>query len=330
MKPHDGVPAGAVGPARHVRVRPWLVQLRPYLMFVSGVAGAAGLALGPGIRPSLLVAAGLAFFLSYGFGQLLTDCFQTDTDALSAPERPLSAGRLDRRRALAGSLVGLGACGGTFVVLEPRTLPLVAAAVSGLALYTPLKRLWWAGPPWNAGVVALLVPIGWACAGGLRVSDRGFLPLVAATLAAFFAYADFVLVGYFKDVEADRATGYRTLPVVFGRRRATAVAHVLAGLGLAAGLAAILAARPMAPVGAPASLALWGAAVASALVGHLRLGGVRSDARAYEAIVPVVLSFVSLMAAIAAAGRPGWWPLLLLWVGAFPVAVARRPARAQV
>ena len=35
--------------------------------------------------------------------------------------------------------------------------------------------------------------------------------------ATFFGYANFVLAGYFKDIEADRATGYRTFPVVFGR-----------------------------------------------------------------------------------------------------------------
>lgn len=326
----DGLSAPAVPARVRLRVRPWVVQLRPYLMFVSGLAGAAGLALGPGTRLGVLVAAGLAFFLSYGFGQVLTDCFQTDTDALSAPERPLSAGRLDRRLALAGSLAGLAACGGTFVLLEPRTLPLVAAAIAGLSLYTPLKRRWWAGPPWNALVVALLVPIGWACAGGMRAPLTSPLPLAAAALAAFFGYADFVLVGYFKDVEADRATGYRTLPVAFGRRRATAVAHLLSLLGLAAGLVAILSARPSAPVGAAVAATLWTAALVAAIAGHVRLARVRTDERAHEAIVPVVVSFVFLMAAIAVAGRPGWWPLLLLYAGAFPLSAARRPVRAQV
>ncbi len=326
----DGVPVSPLRAGLRFRLRPWLVQLRPYLMFVSGAAGAAGLSLGPGTRPAVLVAAGLAFFLSYGFGQVLTDCFQTDTDALSAPERPLSAGRLDRRLALAGSLLGLAACGATFVLLEPRTLPLVVGAIAGLALYTPLKRRWWAGPPWNALVVALLVPIGWACAGGLRASGPWPPALATATGAAFFAYADFVLVGYFKDVEADRATGYRTLPVAFGRRRAGAVAHLLPVPGLVAGLVAILSVRPEFPTGAPVAAILWTVALLAALVGHLRLGRVRSDARAHRAIVPVLGSFVFLMAAIAAAARPGWGLILLAGAGALPLSVARRPVRAQV
>ena len=42
---------------------------------------------------------GLAFFVSYGFGQALTDCFQTDTDALSAPYRPLVRGLVEEELA---------------------------------------------------------------------------------------------------------------------------------------------------------------------------------------------------------------------------------------
>lgn len=330
MKGLETASVPSAGSEIGLRLRPWIVQLRPYLMFVSGLAGVAGLALGPEVRASRLVPAAVAFFLSYGFGQVLTDCFQRDTDALSAPDRPLSAGRLDRRLALAGSVAGLGACGGTFVLLEPRSAPLVVASIAGLALYTPLKRRWWAGPPWNAAVVALLVPLGWACAGGLRGTAAPPLALAAATLAAFFAYADFVLVGYFKDVEADRATGYRTLPVAFGRPRAAAVAHLLPVLGLGAGLVAIQALGPPRTGGGLVAALLWAAAAATARAGHLRLASVRTDALAHAAIVPVVVSFVFLMAAIVSAARPGWWPLALLCAAAFPLAVARRPVRAQV
>jgi len=42
----------------------------------------------------------------------------------------------------------------------------------------------------------------------------------SAVCAVFFGYANFVVMGYFKDISADRATGYRTFPVTFGWRAA--------------------------------------------------------------------------------------------------------------
>ncbi len=72
----------------------YLIQMRPYLLFVSGAAGLMGMAVGyeryPDVSPTRLLLAFPPFFLAYGFGQALTDCFQTDTDRISAPERPLS------------------------------------------------------------------------------------------------------------------------------------------------------------------------------------------------------------------------------------------------
>ena len=63
------------------------IHMRPYLLFVSGAAGLAGMAFtwerGPLEDWRILVVA--VFFFSYGLGQALTDCFQTDTDKLSAP-----------------------------------------------------------------------------------------------------------------------------------------------------------------------------------------------------------------------------------------------------
>ena len=35
-------------------------------------------------------------------------------------------------------------------------------------------------------------------------------------ILTFFSYTSFVLIGYLKDITADRETGYRTFPVVFG------------------------------------------------------------------------------------------------------------------
>jgi hypothetical protein len=54
----------------------YLVTMRPYLLFVSGITGFTGMALSSNndlIKLSLIF---IASFLSYGFGQALTDCFR--------------------------------------------------------------------------------------------------------------------------------------------------------------------------------------------------------------------------------------------------------------
>jgi len=69
-----------------------VITMRPYLLFLSGITGIAGVAAVPGAPTPTVLLVFVASFLSYGFGQALTDCFQTDTDALSAPYRPLVRG----------------------------------------------------------------------------------------------------------------------------------------------------------------------------------------------------------------------------------------------
>lgn len=43
-----------------------------------------------------------------------------------------------------------------------------------------------------------------------------------------FSYANFVLVGYLKDMQADKATGYKIFPVVFGWSKTIITGNILA------------------------------------------------------------------------------------------------------
>lgn len=316
--------AGAAAPlASAAFARAYVVTMRPYLLFVSGIAGLAGLAFAPRLPLGLTLGLAVVFFLSYGFGQALTDCFQTDTDTLSAPYRPLVRGRVRRRDVLLVSLAGLGA---SFVVVahfSPAALGLAALATLGLVSYTPFKRRWWGGPWYNAWIVAVLFLIG--VVSGLRGEALRWIPALVATLAAvFFGYANFVLTGYFKDIAADRATDYRTLPVVFGRRRAALVSDVLAALQLVAGGAAL------APAYRAVALPFAVAGAAFAIAAQVRLHAVRSDAEAHRAITPVVHAFILLLAAIATAQRPAWAPVLAGFYAAFVLVLRARPMPEQV
>jgi len=305
--------------------RAYWVTLRPYLFFVSGASGLVGLALAGEIPAAVLAPAFLAFFFSYGLGQAVTDVFQTDTDALSSPYRPLVRGEIAAGPVLAVSLGGLALCSAVFVALCPANALLALAAVAGLLTYTPLKRRVWGGPIWNSWIVALLPAMGLFC--GTRSVATGLTHsgLAWASLSVFFTYAVFVLLGYFKDVEADRRTGYGTLPVRFGRPLSVAVSAVLCALGLAAS-ARLVGGAALASVGG----LLWVAGALLLAGAHARILPAARDAEAHPAIAMAVRGYVALHLGEAALLRPSLWWLVLAFYVLFEAALARRPCRSQI
>src|SRR5829696_2734779 len=119
----------------------YFVQMRPYLLYISGIAGLSGMAMGTNAGTSLWkMLAFIPFFLGYGFGQALTDCFQTDTDKLSAPYRPLSRGVISIRAVLIVSAIGLLASGFLFYSFHPVCFWLTLLAVFGLSTYSYVKK----------------------------------------------------------------------------------------------------------------------------------------------------------------------------------------------
>jgi 4-hydroxybenzoate polyprenyltransferase len=322
-------------PARLLSLAFWRgywVTSRPYLFFVSGASGLVGLAL-VDMPASRLWPAAVAFFLSYGLGQALTDVFQTDTDALSAPYRPLVQGTIAPGHVLAVSLVGLLACGLVFGALNLWTLPLTLLAVVGLFTYTPFKRRFWGGPPWNSAIVGLLPVIGLLCGGGSVARAFGQPGLGPAVASVFFSYAIFVLLGYFKDVEADRRTGYQTLPVRFGRR----LSVVVSGFFLAAaafGSVALVRGVGMTLSGADprrlVGLVLWLTGLALLILAHVRILPTRRDEEAHGPIALSVRGFVALhfgeavlLQVMLAA------PVIVLYI-LFEISLATRPEVKQV
>jgi 4-hydroxybenzoate polyprenyltransferase len=193
----------------------YLVTMRPYLLFVSGITGIAGMSLAPELPGPAAVLIALAAFFSYGFGQALTDCFQIDTDRLSSPYRLLTHGTIGRSQVLGVSVVGLTGCVAVLTWFNPWNLLLGAVAGAGLATYTLFKRKWCGGPWYNAWIVVVLAIMAFLAAGGHTEGAHGALPWTMG--AVFFGYANFVLAGYFKDIAADKQTNYRTMPVVLGR-----------------------------------------------------------------------------------------------------------------
>ncbi|MGO9039623.1 MAG: UbiA family prenyltransferase [Steroidobacteraceae bacterium] len=300
------------------------VTCRPYLMFVSGAAALPGLALGRA-PISRVLPAFVVLFLSYGLGQALTDVFQTDTDALSAPERPLVQGAIDKRTVLIASLGGLTACAAVIVWLSPAAALPAAIAIALLATYTPLKRHWWGGPPWNAAAVALLPLLG-RMAGGTGLAEAlADGAVCAAMVSSFGTYAVFVLLGYLKDVEADRATHYNTVAVRFGRRAAVLCSAACATLGLAASAWLV---QPR--LTDSAGTALWSVGAVILAGAHVLAWRSTSDDDAWPGIQASVHGFVAVHLGEAAAIEPRWTSMAWILFGASIVAMFRRPVRRQV
>jgi len=208
----------------------YLVQMRPYLFFVSGIAGLSGMALYTDIdmknQPDLIIF--IAFFLSYGFGQALTDCYQTDTDKISAPYRPLSKGIISKTSVKTVSLTGLGLVAGILIFHNWINLFLCILSVFGLWSYTYFKKNYvFIGPFYNAWIVVVLVFMGYLASSEMSWSKIFDPPLIKIISLTFLSYTNFVLVGYLKDISADKATGYSTFPVIFGWTKTVWVADAI-------------------------------------------------------------------------------------------------------
>jgi 4-hydroxybenzoate polyprenyltransferase len=307
--------------------------LRPYLFFVSGVSGLVGLAIPGDINWTVLSAAFLAFFFSYGLGQALTDVFQIDTDSISSPYRPLTQGLITRGQVAVVSLAGLILCALVMFWCNPWNLALCALGIIGLATYTWFKRRWWAGPFWNAWVVALLVAVGHLCGEASPATAFKTPVLWAAMISVFFSYAIFVLLGYFKDISADRATGYNPLPVKAGWRASVMVSALFALAAVGASIALMwLSGITQREAGSAEILAaeLWIAGIAVTVYAHIIMLRTRDESRAHRSIGHVVRGYLLLHLGEAVALKPELALPAFIFYLLFELVLATRPERTQI
>jgi geranylgeranylglycerol-phosphate geranylgeranyltransferase len=311
------------------------VTMRPYLLFISGSAGIAGFVEGP--ERGIVVTLGVffAFFFSYGLGHGITDTFQMDTDSLSSPYRPLVRGIIRREHSLLVSLVLLVVCCAILFLLNPWILLLGLICVLGLVTYTYFKRRWWGGPFYNAWIVALLPIIGKLAATGSSASlpsifEKGIL--LPVVISVFFSYANFVLMGYFKDISADRSSGYNTFVVVFGWKKAAVGSDVFALLSVFAtgwGISSILLTEEAFSM-RWLSVGVLLCAVIILFLAQVGIHRTRDENEAYRPIAYVVRGFILLRLAEICALRPSWIVLALLFYVAFEYMLKKRPEKKQV
>ncbi len=194
----------------------------------------------------------------------LNDWADRGRDALAQPEKPIPAGELTPRGALAVAATGMVLQVTASVPLGglPLTLGIVASA-SAVAY-----SLWLSGT--RLSVLPYLVSFGilpiWIAAGvGVPLDRVAAAPFIVAPFAAAAHLANAL-----RDFDADAAMGRRTLVQALGRGRALATAWALAmGVGLGVG-AVLLAGGRLSPLAG--TLGLIGlAAVAQGGAGAQRL-----------------------------------------------------------
>jgi 4-hydroxybenzoate polyprenyltransferase len=317
------------------RARFWAaywMTMRPYLLFVSGAAGLVGLSFVGGSSTMRIALALIPLFFSYGLGQALTDCFQTDTDALSSPYRPLVRGIVSKKQVVVVSLSGLLLSLAILMRLNFAMLVPGVLAVIGLLTYTLLKRTWWGGPPWNSWIVALLPIMGRLSDPNSRfvslfdAHDSLARPFIYAVAAVFFGYANFVVMGYFKDISADRKTGYETFPVVFGWIPSAIYSDITAlaaALSVGAFMAVLETTHLIAVVVFAAAIAINGYA-------QWKIHRTRKESESHGPIGNVVRAFVLYCLAMIVACKPQWWAFLIVYYALFELTLRQRPERSQI
>ncbi|GAA0537211.1 hypothetical protein GCM10011581_43940 [Saccharopolyspora subtropica] len=275
---------------------------RPYTSCYPGLLGLAGAVVAGGAdRPGTLVAAALAPVLGWLSGHYLGDYFDRGLDAIGKPHRPIPSGRLSIAAALRGGLVCAALSAVLVLSANWRIVPLFVAAMAGIVGYsTVFKRRGIAGNLARGGLTALALVIGAMVAAPWP--PWRLLPVVVGFLLHDTASN---LVGTIRDVDGDRAGGYRSVPVRCGVRHAVRLALRLyaGGLLLVVLGAAWAVADPAAQLALTAVAAACGACAFTPL---LRAGDVvaaRTALRAHELLVAERLVLAAAVVAGAAGGR---------------------------
>ena len=312
-------------------VKAYIITMRPYLLFVSGITGICGMSFINELSVTKTVLVFLASFLSYGFGQALTDCFQTDTDSISSPYRPLTQGVISKTQVLSISIIGLTFCVSIFSIYNPINLLLGILSGLGLTTYTYFKKKFWAGPFYNAWIVGVLFLMAFMCGSDFqKLSENS--KVIYSLITVFLGYANFVLVGYFKDVEADRPTGYNTLPVVYGRRAASIVSNVFGLLTITAAILVFSNSFSNTELVSnylyPTIILFTGIIVMIFCQVFVHL--VKNDNESSNAINLSVHAYIILLASIVVLNKIDWLIPMIAFYVLFNLTIALRPAKNQI
>lgn len=219
-----------------------LEMTRPYTLFHSGLLAVAGavVASGGAVAPGRAAIAGLVTICGWEAGLYAGDYYDRRLDAISKPTRPIPSGRVSPREAFGAMLALIG--GGYLASLTlgwPNLALAMLTTALGIAYSKTFKNHALAGN-FDRGVLGVCaVAFGALAAGGGPI-----LPLLSLAGFVFCHDSATNLVGAIRDVDGDRAAGYRTVPVIYGISRSSQIAASLAGLAVLCCAALFILLRP--------------------------------------------------------------------------------------
>jgi 4-hydroxybenzoate polyprenyltransferase len=302
------------------------LALRPHFFAMSSLAALAGAASVPEIgcfgvipprglprdlylqaTPATTLAA-LTCGLGWGVGQIVNDLMDRESDAVNAPDRAISAGRLPPGPALLFAIV-LGAIVSLATIfVHHMAWVFVPIAALLLVFYNAAKKLPALGNVAHAALMSIAAAIG--VSSRIRIEDwdsrltmlgflRRVLDFYPMLLAVGATAAWYLQANYEKDRPGDRAAGYMTLAVVMPVRASAALrAATIVAIGVAA--------HAMGLVPDAVSKVTMVAAIAVGLVSTIGPIVANTDAAALRAYRFAVVASILCMLALAA-------PLLGRW-----------------
>lgn len=208
-----------------MKVKPYIKLLRPNvcLLAVIGLLFAIFI-----LRISLSVMkisfSLLAAFILCGAGNVINDVIDVETDKINKPHRPIPSGNVKRKDAIL-FFFGLLVVGLFFSFLV--SVPFLLFSLFSLVIFAlyPLffKRL----PGIKNITVAFLSTTPFLAA--IFITNRvSFSPLILVfVIIAFLGTLAREIMKDIEDVEGDRKVGIKTLPIIFGLKKARILADVI-------------------------------------------------------------------------------------------------------
>jgi 4-hydroxybenzoate polyprenyltransferase/geranylgeranylglycerol-phosphate geranylgeranyltransferase len=281
---------------------------RLYTFWYVGFLGLAGAGLSPGRHDGgRLLAAWAVPTLGWLGGHYLSDYFDRKLDAIAKPHRPIPSGRLPARVALGCGVLSMLCVAVLAALTGWRTSLIAVLAVAAVLAYgLRLKARGIAGNLVRGALGALALLYGAACA-----PPFGWALLLPFVAAFWLHDTCSNLVGTLRDVDGDRAGGYRTLPVTHGTSTGIRVAlglYVLTLLAAGWGVLQGPAGRQGWCLASLAGVGVVGFTAIAPMLAHRHRLPVRKALRAHELLV---LERLCLAAVVIGLGL-GALPALLL------------------
>jgi len=203
---------------------------RPHNCILAGVVGVLGSIVAVGHFPDLATAVLVFLVVTLGCagGNTINDYFDYEIDKINRPERPLPRGAMGRKTALYYSLLLLAVGLALAYLINIQAFILAIIAYAAMILYAwKLKPLPFIGNLVVAGLTGV-TPLY----GALAVEHIGLAGYLA--LCAFLVNVAREVIKDVEDVEGDVAKGARTLPIIWGKKKAAYIGAFFAILTVAA------------------------------------------------------------------------------------------------